>query len=172
MSEVEDDDDEWPQGDPEGHLKVTPQCCEEVKQNQAVYLALPLSWYDGDKTVSPVWKVRSIDPKTQLNHHCEAKYCPFCGKHLPAIVPVVAPRPVCATNDGYYCTTCKQRLNCCLCLPPERAWGPNVYDPNFGDDHECADCGHPYVRHFDPYEDFEAVGCKYCDCRVFKKKTG
>lgn len=40
------------------------------------------------------------------------------------------------------------------------------YNPKFGDDREC-ECGHPYYRHFDTYEDMEACGCKYCGCYEF-----
>jgi len=40
------------------------------------------------------------------------------------------------------------------------------YNPNFGDNRKCK-CGHPYFRHFDPYEDNRAVGCKYCHCYTF-----
>ena len=47
---------------------------------------------------------------------------------------------------------------------------PPPYDPNFGDDRECA-CGHSYYRHFDSYEDMSPVGCKYCECRRFREKT-
>lgn len=36
-----------------------------------------------------------------------------------------------------------------------------LYDPKFGDDVLC-ECGHPYYRHFDTYEDMSPVGCKYC----------
>lgn len=43
-----------------------------------------------------------------------------------------------------------------------------TYDPAFGDDRLCM-CGHPYHRHFDSYEDMEPVGCKYCQCCVFKE---
>jgi len=35
------------------------------------------------------------------------------------------------------------------------------YDPNFGDEMMCQ-CGHPYYRHFDTYDDMSPVGCKYC----------
>lgn len=41
-----------------------------------------------------------------------------------------------------------------------------VYDPNFGDDIECA-CGHSYYRHFDWAENNAPVGCKYCGCFNF-----
>ena len=36
-----------------------------------------------------------------------------------------------------------------------------LYDPTYGDDVEC-ECGHPYIRHFDTYEEMSPVGCKYC----------
>lgn len=45
------------------------------------------------------------------------------------------------------------------------------YNPDFGDDRTC-ECGHSYHRHFDSYEDMDAVGCKYCVCRTFQEKTG
>lgn len=42
------------------------------------------------------------------------------------------------------------------------------YNPNFGDNRICK-CGHSYYRHFDTYEEMEAVGCKYCQCRTFEE---
>ena len=42
------------------------------------------------------------------------------------------------------------------------------YSASFGDDKLC-DCGHPYYRHFDTYDDMYPVGCKYCQCEVFKE---
>jgi hypothetical protein len=41
-----------------------------------------------------------------------------------------------------------------------------LYNPKYGDDKICK-CGHPYYRHFDTYENMEAVGCKYCGCFEF-----
>ena len=41
-----------------------------------------------------------------------------------------------------------------------------MYNPNYGDDRVCQ-CGHPYHRHFDSYENMQAIGCKYCPCYVF-----
>lgn len=43
------------------------------------------------------------------------------------------------------------------------------YNPNYGDNREC-ECGHSYYRHFDSYENMSAVGCKYCQCFLFKEK--
>jgi hypothetical protein len=40
------------------------------------------------------------------------------------------------------------------------------YNPEYGDDKLCK-CGHPYYRHFDPYEGMAPVGCKYCRCNEF-----
>jgi hypothetical protein len=40
------------------------------------------------------------------------------------------------------------------------------YNPEYGDDRICQ-CGHPYYRHFDSYDDNNPVGCKYCECDNF-----
>lgn len=47
-----------------------------------------------------------------------------------------------------------------------------LYNPEYGDERVC-ECGHPYHRHFDGYEDEEnqAVGCKYCSCYTFIEAT-
>jgi len=42
------------------------------------------------------------------------------------------------------------------------------YNPNYGDNRIC-ECGHLYYRHFDTYEDMLPVGCKYCQCSLFKE---
>ena len=44
-----------------------------------------------------------------------------------------------------------------------------AYNPAYGDDRVCQ-CGHPYYRHFDTYEDMRACGCKYCECFTFVEK--
>jgi len=43
----------------------------------------------------------------------------------------------------------------------------DLYNSKFGDDKKC-ECGHPYYRHFDTYDNMRAVGCKYCHCDTFK----
>lgn len=56
----------------------------------------------------------------------EPTHCPFCGTPLPKMVrkdPI--PPHICRVTDGgYYCDTCKQRLNACICDPPEAAFEP------------------------------------------------
>lgn len=44
------------------------------------------------------------------------------------------------------------------------------FNPNFDQNKECG-CGHPYHRHFDGYEDWEPIGCKFCGCHTFIEKT-
>lgn len=41
------------------------------------------------------------------------------------------------------------------------------YNSNYGDEKLCK-CGHPYYRHFDTYENMYPIGCKYCECLVFR----
>ncbi len=43
------------------------------------------------------------------------------------------------------------------------------YNKDYGDDRICK-CGHPYYRHFDPFEGNRSVGCKYCACYMFEEK--
>ena len=46
------------------------------------------------------------------------------------------------------------------------------YNPEYGDDRICT-CGCSYYRHFDTWEDMQAVGCKYCwRCKTFKEAGG
>ena len=47
---------------------------------------------------------------------------------------------------------------------------PLSYNKSYGDNKLCT-CGHTYERHFDGYEGMAAVGCKYCECGVFKAQS-
>lgn len=40
------------------------------------------------------------------------------------------------------------------------------YNPKYGDNRIC-ECGHPYYRHFDTYDEMYPCGCKYCSCQNF-----
>lgn len=46
-----------------------------------------------------------------------------------------------------------------------------AYNDKYPEDNRCL-CGHAYYRHFDPYEEWAAVGCKYCGCGHFIHEVG
>lgn len=46
-----------------------------------------------------------------------------------------------------------------------------AYNPDYGDERVCI-CGHTYYRHFDSWEEMDACGCKYCECRTFIEAPG
>jgi DNA-directed RNA polymerase subunit RPC12/RpoP len=48
--------------------------------------------------------------------------------------------------------------------PDRKAW-----DKEHDQEVDCSECGHPYYRHFDSYENNRPVGCKYCECRIFQE---
>lgn len=54
-----------------------------------------------------------------------------------------------------------------LCSEHVPYWGVPAWDKDHDQDAKCA-CGHPYDRHFDGYEDNAPVGCKYCECRIWR----
>lgn len=51
-------------------------------------------------------------------------------------------------------------------IETEKIITERYYNPKYGDGRLC-ECGHPYYRHFDTYENMEPVGCKYCGCLTF-----
>ena len=90
--------------------------------------------------------------------------------HLKALVEVVRSGiPRYLQNGG--CSNCGGLPHTSTCLVGHLQACLDAYDtaynPSFGDDRECAGCGHPYYRHFDGYDDNAPVGCKYCDCETF-----
>jgi len=44
------------------------------------------------------------------------------------------------------------------------------YNPKYGN-HRVCECGHPYYRHFDTYDQMYPCGCKYCGCGEFKEEV-
>lgn len=46
-----------------------------------------------------------------------------------------------------------------------KAHPEKIYNPDM--ENEVCECGHPYYRHFDGYEDNYHSGCKYCSCHDF-----
>lgn len=109
---------------------VTPKCCKEAIEKGTVYLRYDDSAIydlnkDGQEEFKPKWVSSGWDPKYQaMSIPCEVKFCPHCRAAMPAIKKT--DKKVCVVKDsGYYCDTCKERLQACKCLPPECAWEPN-----------------------------------------------
>ena len=170
--EDEDEDDCVDNYDPEDDKLVVPRCCKQSEEQQVVFLKIPYEdWVNGIES-KPKWTTNAWNSKDLRfsNYTTDISYCPFCGQHLPNITKCLIPpkKPIATCSDGgYYCDTCKKRLIECKCLRPEKAWDSNNYDPRYPAYAMCK-CGHHYIRHFDTYEDMRAVGCKYCECRVFE----
>jgi hypothetical protein len=79
-----------------------------------------------------------------------------CSEYCECCMGIdVTPLPENTTNSPY--------------LLIERTVVERKYNPAYGDERVC-ECGHPYHRHFDGYEDNAPVGCKYCNCWDFKEK--
>jgi hypothetical protein len=85
--------------------------------------------YNKDGTVASVSKEKRYckRPPEWMESALEISFCPFCGASPPQIRPRKNPpakvRKI--TDGGYYCDTCKERLNACECHPPEHLWEIN-----------------------------------------------
>ena len=44
------------------------------------------------------------------------------------------------------------------------------YNPKYKAEVPCR-CGHSYDRHFDAFEEYSAVGCKFCECYEYIPET-
>ena len=95
------------------------------------------------------------------------KKCPNCNSEN-IIVIKIEKHP----NDNIIkCQDCNEEfLNEEAYLIELVSYKKRSYNPKYGDDRIC-ECGHPYHKHFDSYEDMEPCGCKYCQCRTFVEKT-
>lgn len=67
------------------------------------------------------------------NGHSSAQVhaCPFCATKLSALVLKKEPPPQLCVSDGYYCGTCKERLQNCLCSHPLSAYEVEGAPPVF-----------------------------------------
>jgi hypothetical protein len=112
---------------------VSPTCCSESLTNKSVYLELPESFYEGDLTTPPTWKMKGHIKFKQIHHRgpVAPKFCPFCSKKLPEIIPSNEVKKIrTVTDGGYYCATCGDRLRTCKCLPGEFRWKAEIMMPD------------------------------------------
>jgi hypothetical protein len=91
--------------------------CKDVKPHWVVMSLLTHQEIDGGR----VWHYSFRD---HARRECTATYCPNCGKKLPDVVKKQNPPEniTNVTDGGYYCATCKERLNACTCALPHMAW--------------------------------------------------
>lgn len=56
------------------------------------------------------------------------KFCPYCGASLPKMrLKDPVPETICRVLDGgYYCSTCDDRLNECMCDPQSSAYEEDI----------------------------------------------
>jgi hypothetical protein len=80
---------------------------------------------------APLSKVfREVRAQQIMDYYHDAlpapKFCPYCGTLLPEMrLKDPVPENVTRVLDGgYYCSTCHERLNECLCDPPSSAFEP------------------------------------------------
>lgn len=119
---------------------VHPNCCAAIQKYPL--LTFRVKYPESDSaTASGKWAVRvdegfwydyyTEDLSKYIGEMPEPEYCPFCGTHVPKMVRKDPPPPhVCRVTDGgYYCDTCKQRLNECICDPPSAAFEPYIEPP-------------------------------------------
>lgn len=128
---------------------VRPTCCEaaqkypvitfEVDSGLDTKFYVPES-YDSDAAEGD-WRVHASSellkwfmdgtPRYYIDRP-PARFCPYCGEPLPKMVrsKVAPPPPVRRViGDSDYCATCKERLQACICDPPEVAFEPLIEEP-------------------------------------------
>ncbi len=112
--------------------RITPKCCKKVKENQTVFLHFGReSIYSvneevkkhGQDNQKPEWVSSAYKKGALYPSAIKVKFCPHCSRPLPKIKRRKTKRKICSVKDGgYYCDTCKERLNQCECYRPEYAW--------------------------------------------------
>jgi hypothetical protein len=103
---------------------VTPECCQTVQDTAAIFLQIHDNFCQGDLETPPTWHIRtaSIYGRDTCSSR-QATFCPFCAAPVPEIEKRVTDRKIMVVKDGgYYCATCDERCNCCLCLPAAFHW--------------------------------------------------
>lgn len=67
---------------------------------------------------------KDVKPHWILSRTVYVRFCPYCGIKLREIVERIGgPENICTITDGgYYCDTCKKRLNECQCEMPWMRW--------------------------------------------------
>lgn len=115
-------------------------CCDAIQEYPIITFSVRIG--DGDTSKgSGQWRVR-VDDRfwneyegghyvEYINGMPEPEYCPFCSSELPKMARKnLTPPNICRVTDGgYYCDTCHERLDGCICDPPSAAFEPCFEEP-------------------------------------------
>lgn len=109
-----------------------PTCCTKIIDYPIINLASTTTEGEAE---NPRWLMqvetpypRNIHRESNVNgyfdfvpQNIEMDKCPFCSTKLPEVeLKTRMPKNIMTITDGgYYCDTCKDRLNCCDCYPSE-----------------------------------------------------
>jgi hypothetical protein len=125
---------------------VRPTCCEAAQKYPVITFDIDTGFltnpkdYDSDK-VDGDWRVHSSSEllkwfmdgtQRYYINRPPARFCPYCGEPLPKMVRKKEPPPPPVRRiigDSGYCETCKERLQACICDPPEVAFEPLIEEP-------------------------------------------
>ena len=93
---------------------------DEISEEESV------EWFQNNP---PYWTVRGAESDWRESHRfsqtpLNIKFCPACGTALPKLkLKAVLPKKIMIVTDGgYYCDTCKKRLDSCQCKRPKDMW--------------------------------------------------
>lgn len=95
-----------------------PTCCKAAGATQSYREAKLYFWVSPDKDEPghgwSLWEITGF-----------VSFCPWCGVKLPEMKqgPVTG-KVVVITDGGYYCDTCRERLDNCECHAPAEFWVP------------------------------------------------
>jgi len=129
--------DEWDQAGDElrqRQLAVIPRptCCQAAKDYPAVRFyagfdkgKLKGAWQAGRPEGAEELAGKVTRGLTYHTSRPEARFCCYCGLHLPKLVPKkeFPEHTSRVTDGGYSCDTCGGSQDC-VCLPPEFAFEP------------------------------------------------
>jgi hypothetical protein len=116
-----------------GRIPVPP-CCTEARRYPTIVFAVRYGEEIPSNQATGRWEAavhpRAVSEKAKdaawYENYPEPKFCPFCGTRVPKMVRKdPPPTNICLVQDGgYYCSTCKERLNDCVCDPLSSAFEP------------------------------------------------
>lgn len=115
-------------------------CCEAIQEYPVITFIVPIGKDDTSKAPGR-WVVR-VDERfwneytgghfrEYVEGMPEPEYCPFCSSEIPKMTRKNPPPPdICRVTDGgFYCDTCHERLDGCICDPPSAAFEPCISEP-------------------------------------------